>query len=156
MPAAPRSYVRLSLRDIGVSFYAPKNWTRVNGPRFDAIASASAGITLRTYRSGTSTASTVPSLVGARGRLIAAARSRDRTLQLIRSKLTRVGGVNAVVLDALESLAGARRRVRSLHLFTGGKEIVIEEYAPLALFRIADHYVFSPLNHSLRLLAAGA
>lgn len=156
LPAAPRSYVRLSFPRIGVSFYAPKNWTRLNGPRFAVIASASAVISLRAYPSSGAAPAAASALAGARGRLIAAARNRDRTLRLIRSKLTRIDGVNAIVLDAMETIAGARRRVRSLHLLTPGGEIVIEEYAPLALFHVADHYVFSPLNHSLRLLASRA
>ncbi|HWE32467.1 MAG TPA: hypothetical protein VG410_03225 [Solirubrobacteraceae bacterium] len=156
VPAAPRSYIRLSFPRIGVSFYAPKNWTRVNGRGFAVIASASAVISLRAYSSNGSTPATAAALAAARGRLIAAAHNQDRTLQLIRTKLTRVDGVDAIVLDAMETIAGARRRVRSLHLFPAGGEIVIEESAPLALFHIADHYVFSPLNHSLRLLAPRA
>ena len=156
LPAAVRAYVRLSFPAIGVSFRAPKNWTRVNDPRLAVVASGSAVISMRSYPSSGSGPATAPSLAGARGRLVAAARRRDRTLQLIRSDLTRIGGVDAIVLDAMETIAGARRRVRSLHLFPAGREIVIEEYAPLALFRVVDHYVFSPLNHSLRLLAAGA
>lgn len=156
LPAATRSYVRLSYRRIGVSLEAPKTWTRFSGPRFAAIASAPAGITLRAYRAGVAAPGTGAALAAARDRLIAAARSDDPTLRLIRSTLTRVDGVNAIVLDSLETIAGALRRVRSLHLFTVGKEIVIEEYAPVGLFHLADHYVFSPLNHSLRVLSPGA
>lgn len=155
LPASPhslRAFAHLSFPAIGVSFYAPREWARLERSQTVLIASGSAVISLRRY------APSVPasSLAQARGRLIAAAQARDPTLQLIRSKLTRIAGVNAIVLDALETIGGARRRVRSLHVFTPGAEIVIEEYAPLALFRVVDHYVFSPLDHTLRLLSTRA
>jgi hypothetical protein len=155
LPASPKSlraFAHLSFPTIGVSFYAPREWARLYRSQVVLIASGSAVISFRRY------APSVPAsaLGQARGRLIAAAHERDPTLQLIRSKVTRIAGVNAIVLDATETIGGARRRVRSLHLFTRGAEIVIEEYAPLALFRVVDHYVFSPLDHTLKLLRTRA
>jgi hypothetical protein len=151
-PKSPRAFAHLSFPTIGVSFYAPRQWARVYRSGVVLIASGSAVISFRRFASS----GPVSALAPARGRLIAAARQRDQTLQLIRSKLTRIAGVQAIVLDAMETIGGARRRVRSLHLFTPGAEIVIEEYAPLALFRVVDHYVFSPLDHTLKLVSTRA
>jgi hypothetical protein len=61
-----------------------------------------------------------------------------------------------IVVDAIESIAGRRRRVRSFHVFVRGAEIVLDEYAPVAMFHAVDHSVFSPLNHSLVLLRSRA
>ena len=155
VPASPRSlhgFAHLSFPAIGVSFYAPREWARLYRSQSVLIASGSAVISFRRYASSVSSSALAP----ARGRLIAAARERDPALQLIRSKVARVAGVNAIVLDAMETIGGERRRVRSLHLFTPGAEIVIEEYAPPALFGVVDHYVFSPLDHTLKLLSARA
>jgi len=43
------------------------------------------------------------------------------------------------------------RRVRSVHVFFGGAEYVIDEYAALRYFHTVDHSVFSPVKRSLRL-----
>jgi hypothetical protein len=68
---------------------------------------------------------------------------------VIRSRVTRAGRSGAVELDAIEQIAGQLRRVRSVHVFVNGAEIVLEEYAPTGLFHSVDHEVFSPLRQSL-------
>jgi hypothetical protein len=151
-PHSPRAFAHVSSAALGISFWVPRDWARLSRSGVVFVTSGSAVISLQRYSSSVA----VAALEQARHRLIAVARRRDHTLRLIRSKLTRVGGVNAIVLDATETIDGARRRVRSLHLFVPAAEIVIEEYAPLALFRVVDHYVFSPLNHTLRLLSPRA
>jgi hypothetical protein len=72
-------------------------------------------------------------------------------LAVIRTSLIRIGGAPTVVLDAFERIAGRLRRVRSLHVFVPGAEIVIEEYSPPSQFHAVDRMVFSPLNHSINL-----
>jgi len=67
-----------------------------------------------------------------------------------------VAGYPAIELDAFEQLKGSPRRVRSTHVFTGTSEVVLDEYAPTAIFHSVDHAVFSPLKRSLRLTSAAS
>jgi hypothetical protein len=139
---------------VGVSFKVPTNWTRATDapPLIGTFSSGPAVIALwRYHRSGPQPADAGAD-ARARALLVSAARARDSTLTVIRSKLMTLDGAQAVVLDATEQIAGQPRRVRSFHVFVPGAEIVLEEYAPPSLFHSVDHAVFSPLNHSLALL----
>jgi hypothetical protein len=158
VPAAPSSFRRVIMVNEGVSALVPVNWTRTLGgpPLWDAFNSGPAVIALWRYPRAASRRVNAVASVRARQLLIAAARSHDRTLTLIRSKLTKLDGAPTIVLDATEMIAGKRRRVRSFHVFVPGAEIVLEEYAPPALFHAVDHAAFSPLNHSLALLRSRA
>jgi hypothetical protein len=154
-PAAPTSLARLTFPfpGVAVSFKVPTNWTHASDtpPLVGTFSSGTAVIALwRYHRTGPPPADS-GAAAHARSLLIGAARARDRTLTLIRSKLTTIDGAQTVVLDATEMISGRLRRVRSFHVFVRGAEIVLDEYAPEALFHAVDHAVFSPLNHSLAL-----
>jgi hypothetical protein len=88
----------------------------------------------------------------ARTALIAAAGARDRTFRVISSAIIVLHGVPGVELDALETVRGHVRRVRSTHLYLGGGELVVDEFAPEDLFHTVDRGVFSPLLNSVRLV----
>ena len=83
-------------------------------------------------------------------------RARRTTVRVIRSRVVRAGRSGAIELDAIERIAGQIRRVRSVHVYAAGAEIVLEEYAPTALFHSVDHEVFSPLTQSLTVSPAAA
>jgi hypothetical protein len=90
----------------------------------------------------------------ARRRLVAEARrrgGRERRLRLIRSRATRVAGARAIELLADQTIARTRLRTRSLHVFKGRGEYVIDMLAPVRGFRDADRAFFAPLVRSLRL-----
>jgi len=151
VPAAPNGYVGVGFPHVGIRFLFPTNWTRLNfGLPLDAtISSGPAVVALWRYaRSGPQPSDRLE-LAQARNRLISAARARDRTLVVIRSKLTRIDGAPTIVLDATETNSGRPQRVRSIHIFVRGGEIVLDEYAPPNLFHTVDHDVFSPLNRSV-------
>jgi hypothetical protein len=74
-------------------------------------------------------------------------------LRVVSSTVTTVSRSPAIVLDAIESIAGHPRRVRSLHVFRPAAELVIDEYAPPAMFGAVDRQVFSQLARSLQLSA---
>ena len=153
-PAAPSSLARLTFPSVGVSFKVPTNWTRATDtpPLIGTFSSGTAVIALWRYPHNGPVPADAGAAAHARTALLNAARARDRSLILNRSKLTTIDGAQAVVLDATETISGQRRRVRSFHLFVRGAEIVLDEYAPPAVFHAVDHEVFSPLNHSLALL----
>jgi hypothetical protein len=57
-----------------------------------------------------------------------------------------------------ETIDGARRRVRSTHLYdrAGKAEIVIDAYAPRASFERVNAKVFAPLLASLQVSSASS
>jgi len=157
-PAAPRGTQSLAFSSAGVSFTVPSNWAALNGapPLVATVASGRALVALWRYPRSEPLPADPVALDNARVALLLAARRRDPSIQVIRSRALSVDGVPAIELDALEHVAGQLRRVRSLHLFAYGAELVLDAYAPPDAFHAVDHSVFSPLKRSLRLSAAGA
>jgi hypothetical protein len=159
-PAAPDGFRKLVYPGLDIQFEVPRDWT-VSAQRAPLIATVTSGpatVALWRYvRPRPSSAESLDvELKAARASLVASAQAHAERLQVIRARIVRLGGVPAVILDATERIAGAPRRVRSIHLFGTGVELVVEEYAPPAIFHTVDHQVFSPLKRSLALLWAPA
>jgi hypothetical protein len=137
----------------GISLSAPRDWSLLKdrAPLVVTMSSGTAVIALSRYPDASSPLSDPAQLQTARGALIAAAKSEDPGLQVIRSSFDTVDGDGAVEIDAIEQISGQTRRVRSMHIYAPGSEIVLEEYAPPELFQTIDHLVFSPVRQSLHL-----
>lgn len=139
-----------------LSFQAPVNWPMQtgSGPMVVTLGSGPALITIWRYpRSPKQPLPTgAAALQQARSALIGAATARDRAFRVIASAIIKLGGIPGVELDALETIRGQVRRVRSTHLYAGGAEIIVDEYAPKDLFHAVDGTVFSPLLHSVRVV----
>ena len=146
----PVDYLHGALR-----FNAPDNWAIESGtaPLVVTLGSGPAVIAIWRYPRSPSQPlpGSIPALEQARGALIAAARARDPSFHIISSAVVALGGTVAVELDALETVRGQVRRVRSAHLYLAGAEVVVDEFAPEGLFHAVDGAVFSPLLHSVRL-----
>lgn len=162
-PAPPISAIRPTHRlqtvdylHNSLEFRAPANWTTQagSGPLVVTLGSGPALIAIWRYpRSSTQLLPIDPAqLDQARNALIGAAAARDRTFRVISSAVVTLQGIPGVELDALETIRGQVRRVRSTHFYAGGAELVVDEYAPEELFHSVDRTVFSPLLHSVRLL----
>ena len=93
-------------------------------------------------------------MISARRALIAAVRSRQPDIRVIRARIVHLAGVRGIDVNAVERVKGQLRRVRSTHLYAGHEEIVLEAYAPTPVFHSVDRSVFSPLRRSLRIAAA--
>ena len=156
---APGAMTTASYLSGNLHFDAPSTWaTQLGaGPLVVTYASGPAIIAIWRYpRSPTQhLPDNLATLGQARSSLIAAATARDRSFRVLSSAVVDQGLVRGVELDALETIRGRLRRVRSAHLYTGGAELVIDEYAPPAMFHAVDRSVFSPLLHSLRLGGVG-
>jgi hypothetical protein len=141
----------LTYRQAGLSFRVPRSWSVSNqqAPLVSVVASGPAVVAVWRYPRGRALPTTASEVARARRSLVAAVRVRQATLRLIRSRVARAGGARAVELDAIERIGGQPRRVRSVHVFAYGAEVVLEEYAPTGLFHSVDHDVFSPLTRSL-------
>jgi hypothetical protein len=152
--AAPAGVQSLFYPHLGIVLAAPRNWAVLSErpPLVATISSGAAVVALWRYPRTAAVPRTRAELAHARRGLIDAARARDASLEVLSSKLITVSGQPAIVLNALESIAGHTRRVRSIHVFRARAELVIDEYAPPAVFGTVDSQVFSPLAHSVRLL----
>ena len=140
-------------RSLSIEFGAPSNWAIVQRkpPVVTVVTSGDAVVALWRYGRKAPVPAGAAAYARASQGLVEAARKRDHSLQLIAAKTVMVGSNPGVELDALESIGGQRRRVRSTHVFVPGAELVLDEYAPLTVFHAVDHSVFSPLKRSLRL-----
>jgi hypothetical protein len=152
-PATPTGFVGEGFPTAKIALYFPRNWTVTQSqlPLAATISSGPAVVAVWRYPRTVPPPPDRAALKLARAALISAARARGRSLTLIRTSLTRISGAPTIVLDAFERIAGGLRRVRSLHMFVPGAEIVLDEYAPPSEFHAIDHLVFSPLNHSINL-----
>jgi hypothetical protein len=153
------SSVALGLkRSWSIEFGAPSNWSIVKRkpPVVTVVTSGAAVVALWRYGRKAPVPAGTEAYARVRQELIDVARNRDRSLQLISAKTVRVGSDPGIELDALESIGGQRRRVRSTHVFVAGAELVLDEYAPLAVFHSVDRAVFLPLKRSLRLAVTPA
>ena len=159
VPVAPRGSRTLTYAQAGVTLVAPANWT-VSAQKPPLVATVNSGaaiVAVWRYRRAAPAPQTSSALAQTRSALIRSVRAGDPSLRLIRSQLGRLHGAPTIILDATERIAGQERRVRSIHMFGSGEEIVVDEYAPTDIFATVDQVVFSPLRRSLTLLpAAGA
>lgn len=155
-PVSPGALQPLSFPAYGIQLKAPLNWQKSSAspPLVGTISLSSAVAALWSYPRTTPAPSGASALAAAQAKLIAAAQHKDPSFRLIRSSVSLVDGYPAIEVDAFERINGTPRRVRSTHVFTGTSEVVLDEYAPAALFHSVDHAVFSPLKRSLRLSPA--
>jgi hypothetical protein len=89
-------------------------------------------------------------LAAARRRLVGEVRERDPRWRLVRARLTSVDGAPAVELVGDQTLSRARVRTRSLHVYRGEGEYVLELAAGVRRFHSLDRTTFRPIARSLR------
>jgi len=154
-PAVPRGTQTLTYRKAGITLAAPANWTvsRQKAPLVATVNSGAAIVAVWRYPRTAPAPATSAALNQTRSALIRSAQAGDPSLRLIRSQLGRLHGAPTIILDATERIAGNDHRVRSIHMFGSGDEVVVDEYAPTDIFAAVDHAVFSPLRRSLTLLS---
>jgi hypothetical protein len=134
-----------------VSLSVPRSWSVIpqRAPQLTEVSSGSAVIALWRYRRGEPPPVSARALAAARAALFDAIRTRQRSVRVIGSRLARVDGVQAIEFDALERVGGQLRQVLSTHLFERAGELVLEEYAPPALFKAIRHPVLARVRSSL-------
>lgn len=157
-PATAAAVRLISYPAAGVSVRVPDSWTvaAATPPLLATISSGAATVALWSHPRRDPPPADHATLVRLERRLLNTARRLDPTLTLIGASVSSQAGHPAVELDALEHVSGRLRRVRSVHVFTAGAEVVIDAYAPPANFHAVDHAVFSPLKRTLRLTGPAA
>ena len=89
-------------------------------------------------------------LRAARRRLVAEVRRRDSKFKLVSATITRSHGSPAVEVVGDQVLDNRTLRTRSLHVYKGRAEYVLEMAAPGGQFATVDREVFDPVARSLR------
>jgi hypothetical protein len=150
-PAAPGGFHVARYPAAGFRLALPRDWTAVpvRPPLVALLTSGPAVISVWRYREAGEVPRTPLALHQAEQRLLAAARSRDLSLQVLRAATAPVAGLPAVELETVQMIGHLRRRVRSIHVYRPGEEVVLEEYAPPAGFGSLDRSVFSAVRRSL-------
>jgi hypothetical protein len=130
---------------------SPRAWNTVpaQAPQVTLITSGGAVIALWRYPRSGPLPSSAGELRSALQRLIVSARAREPKLRLIGSKIETVGGHPALELDTVQQIGPSLRQVSSTHVFSPAAEVVLEEYAPTALFPSVERSVFAPVRRSL-------
>ncbi len=152
-PAAPLGSAPEAFPAAGLYLDRPGNWPFQEG-RAPLVASASSGtatVALWRYLRSEPLPRSTEQLEAAQEALEQAAKARDASLTVQRTRRTEVDGAPAIELVATQTVAGQKRRVRSTHVYAKGAEVVIDAYAPEGEFERVDREVFAPLVESLRI-----
>jgi hypothetical protein len=148
-PAKPDGFRELTYRGEAIQFEVPRDWV-VSSHGLPLVATITSGAaTVALWRYDTTRVGT---LAAAQAALIASAKARAPGLHVLHARTETLAGLPTVVLGVTERIGGNLRRVRSIHMFAPGVELVIEEYTPPAIFHAEDQAVFSALDRSLALI----
>jgi hypothetical protein len=152
-PDAPVGERTVRLAEAGVRFTAPGNWPDigVEEPRIGGIRSGRATVAIWRYARDQELPGTRAELERVRELLLERVRARDRKYDSERASIVRRGGAPGIELLGDQTIAGSPARTRSTHLFTAGREYVIDAYAHPHRFEELDESVFLPLLRSLRI-----
>jgi hypothetical protein len=150
-PANPAPAVRQAYPRLGLYFERPGNWpfTAGRAPLVASTASGTASVALWRYPRSEPLPTDTQALADAQQQLETAARNRDPTFAVERSRRTKVDGARAIEVVGSGTIAGQRRRIRSTHVYAKGNEVVIDAYAAPKDFDRLDEAVFKPLVESL-------
>jgi hypothetical protein len=154
-PATPNGSTPVAFDKRGVRFAAPGGWHVQAGtaPLVATVQSGSALIAVWRYPRTEPLPASSAQLTQARDLLLQAAKARDATFRPLRSAITKLGSHPAIQVRGTETISGQARTVRSTHVYAFGAEVVVDAYAPAAVFGRVDRSAFVPLVRSLRLRA---
>ena len=143
---------RLRYPDAGFAVSLPKAFvvSRAKAPQLFRASLEDAFVSSFAYRREEQLPMTGDQLRTARDRLVRAAEKRDRSFRLSSSKLTRAAGAPAIELLGEQTISLGRLRLRSLHVYKGSAEYVVELAAPVGDFRRLDRSTFPGLRRSLK------
>ncbi len=142
---------RLEYPKVGLSLELPQNFRIQEAGRpgvFRALF-GSATVSAFAYRRREELPGSQEDLEKALERLEKAAKERSPSFELSRSRTRRVGGARAIELLGRQTISRSRLRTRSLHIFKGRAEYVIELLAPPRQFDRLDERVSGLIRSSL-------
>jgi hypothetical protein len=156
--AAPKDFRAARYPAQGVQFRAPTNWliTRGKGTHVATVAMGEAQVGVWRYPRTEPLPETRDQLRAARDAVVKQIQARDPTFKLTSTRLVRKDGIRGVEVVGLgTNLTNdrARRRMRSLHAYGRGAEVVVDAFAPAKEFARVDKQTFGPMTRSLKLRA---
>ena len=152
-PAEPGPPARATFPKAGLVFERPSAWRFEPGtePLVVRGSSGTAVVAVWRYLRAEPLPRERAALEDAQATLEDAVKTRDTTFALDSSRITEVDGAPAIELLGTQTIAGQRRKVRSLHAYAKGAEVVVDAYASEQDFGAMDRAVFRPLMRSLKI-----
>ncbi|MGI8731276.1 MAG: hypothetical protein ACR2LK_15080 [Solirubrobacteraceae bacterium] len=152
---APSSFRDVAYPVAGIRLRAPANWRLFEGEgqQVGTIAIGDAQIAVWSYERSEPLPRTRSQLNAARKALVDQVERDDPTFELTSTRLVIKPGTRAVELIGRGTNEGQRRAVRSLHSYRGGREVVVDAFAPPEEFARVDEETFGPVSRSLKVSA---
>jgi hypothetical protein len=149
----PRGSKPADFPDSGVSFTRPANWRlrRSDAPGVFEMVSGQAVIAGWAYPREEPLPESEAELEGAKNRLVDAIEERDPDYRIQYVAESEVAGAPAIDVTGEQVLSRRALRTRSVHIFEGEVEYVIEAIVPRPDFKLVDERVMAPLLDSLEL-----
>ena len=148
----PLSLVNFTAPSGDVSFGRPSSWTVSTGspPEVAQISSGGAVATIFVYpRTDLSLSSA--GAEASRQRLLRSLRERAPSFEVQSSRVRQVDGAAAVEIVGRGKIAGHPVRTKSVHVYKGAAEYVIDAYSRPQLFRRAETEAFDRLLATIHL-----
>ena len=150
---APNGFTDARFEQAGIFLRSPGGWSTIPGepPLVATIAGGDASIAVWRYPRTEPLPETREELRAARDQLVEAVQARDAGFEVGDTRIVVKEGLRGVEIIGVGTIQGARRKVRSLHAYAHGAEVVLDAYAPVAVFDRVDEQTFGPVTRSLRL-----
>jgi hypothetical protein len=148
----PVSLVNFSIPSGDVSFGRPSTWTATAGtlPEVAQLSSGSSVATIYAYPR-TDLPLSSAGAEASRQRLLRSLHERAPSFQVHGSRVIEVNGAPAVEIVGRGRIAGHAVRTKSVHVYKGAAEYVIDAYARPRSFQQADTEAFKPLLATIKL-----
>ena len=148
---APRGEKVEEFTEAGMTLTRPANWRlrRRDAPGVFELASGEAIIAGWAYPRDEPLPDTDADMEAAKDRLVDAIRERNSDYRVRSAVVTEIAGARAIDVEGEQVLSRRALRTRSVHLFLGDVEYVIEAIAPPADFALVEERVMAPLLDSL-------
>lgn len=159
-PGPPGALTALDLPQQGVKLQVPGAWKSepapAGGPLLATYTSGRATIAVWRYPRTEPLPKTKSDLEATRDSLVAAVKARDPQYTVNSTRILRGSSRRGVEIIGTGTNSGFPRRARSLHLFGGGAEVVLDQYTTPDFFAQIDGDVFRDVASSLRVTAPTA
>jgi hypothetical protein len=150
---APKGARKAAFPRVGMTLEHPRNWKlrRRDAPGVFELLSGEAVVAAWAYERDEPLPKTESELDSAKDRLVEAIELRDPEYRLLSAETGEVAGAPAIDVRGEQVISKRRLRVRSVHVFEGETEYVIEAIAPPRDHRLVDTRVLAPLLRSLEI-----